>query len=541
MQKIKEVISEGKFKYISFFWLLVSIQFIIGSNLQIKGYSIGNFSENIISIIKIIVFSIIFIFFHYCVLKIVKEYKSNNAKVDKKTRKFNKKYEGVIYFLIIILCWIPALLAFYPSIFNYDGPMQILTFINKQMDEGFSLISTLLLGSFYKVGLNINNVELTLFLYTVFQVIIMASIFSYTIKFINNKTKSKVYTYVILLFYAIFPYNQLFPLMTTKDTLFAGLMLLFIIKLYKIMTEKNKVMDYLFIILIGSLTALFRSNCIYTFFVMIPCIIFILNKNKELYKKLLVVFILTIIGYNVANNLLIKVTNAESISGQIGTTIFSQAVGKVCQEKREYLTDEEKDKINYYYGSYEKLAKLYRGNISDFTNNLIQYDNIESNKGDFFNFVIKLGMKYPIEYIDSFLNTNRGYWYINDTSFCNIWSHKDKGALELTFFKTKTVESRSYLPGLQKIYKKLFAENNFLYIPVFYILFQPSFYFYILIASILYSIYKKDRKMLVLQVILLLYFATCFFGPCAIIRYIYAIIVSVPIMALSGFKDIEKE
>ena len=551
MQKIKGVIKERKFKFISFFWLLISIQFVVGGNLQTRGYTIGSFKENVVSIIEIIVLGIIFIALHYCFLTLYNTYKKSKTKNDKikeipKENKLNK-YNGIIYFLIIFVCWIPAILAFYPSILSYDGPWQILRFTRGQMDAGYSFPSTFLLTGFYKIGFYLNNVTIGMFLYTIFQSIVMASIFSYTVKFVKEKINNKIYTYIVLAFYAIFPYNQLFPLMTTKDTLFAGLMLIFIIKLYKIMTEKNKFEDYIFIILIGILTALFRSNCICAFLVIVPCIFFIFIKNRDLCKKLLVIFILTIVGYNVMNNLLVNVTNAKKISGQIGTTIFSQAVGKVCQEKREYLTDEEKEKINYYYGSYKDLAKVYRNNLSDFANDKIQYENVQNNNKEFLKFIVELGLKYPEIYIDSFLNTIRGYWYINDDSFCNIWAEEeDRGCLELDFnpiFKEDylAVQQYSYVPELQNLYKDLFAKNYYRNIPILYIVFQPSFYFYILIACILYSIYKKERKMLILQILLLMYFATCFFGPCAIIRYIYAVIVSVPIIALSVFKDTKKE
>ena len=39
---IKENITDRKFKYITFFWIIIATQFVIGSNLQTKGYSIRN-------------------------------------------------------------------------------------------------------------------------------------------------------------------------------------------------------------------------------------------------------------------------------------------------------------------------------------------------------------------------------------------------------------------------------------------------------------------------------------------------------------------
>ena len=107
MQKIKGVIKERKFKFISFFWLLISIQFVVGGNLQTRGYSIGSFKENVISIIEIIVLTIIFIALHYCFLILYNSYKNSRTKNDKikeipKENKL-KKYNGIIYFLIIFV------------------------------------------------------------------------------------------------------------------------------------------------------------------------------------------------------------------------------------------------------------------------------------------------------------------------------------------------------------------------------------------------------------------------------------------------------
>ena len=61
MDKAIEIIKERKFKYICFFWLIISIQFVIGSNLQTKGYSICGFGDVIINLLKIIFLSVIFV------------------------------------------------------------------------------------------------------------------------------------------------------------------------------------------------------------------------------------------------------------------------------------------------------------------------------------------------------------------------------------------------------------------------------------------------------------------------------------------------
>ena len=71
MKKIKEIANERKFKYILFFWSIISIQFILGSNLQNTSHIFNGFSNFFIDILRFIVMSIIFVSLHYCILELI--------------------------------------------------------------------------------------------------------------------------------------------------------------------------------------------------------------------------------------------------------------------------------------------------------------------------------------------------------------------------------------------------------------------------------------------------------------------------------------
>ena len=338
------------------------------------------------------------------------------------------------------------------------------------------------------------------------------------------------------MFYAFFPYNQLFPIMTTKDTLFAGFTLLFIIELYNYMKYKKRV-NYIFLIISGVLMLLFRNNAIYAIVMSMPIIVLLIIKDKRKTVLLMLTFIIITVIYLIINIVLMIVTDTKRDISQEKLSIFSQAVAKVCKENGNQLNDYEKGKINFYFEDYKKLGKVYKSNISDETKRLINCENVDSNLIDFLKFAIKLGSKYPGKYIDSFLDTSRGYWYICDNSFNQILHNEfpdTMGCLELCF---KGIEIEKYgiyndskIPVLQFLYRRMFAHNDYRNIPVIYIIFQPAMYFYIVLAYLLYSIYVKDKKLIIIGIYFTTYFITCFLGPVAIIRYIYAIIVSVPVL-----------
>lgn len=545
MSKVIEIVKERKFKYICFFWFIISLQFVIGSNLQTKGYSIQSFQDAVISLLKVIFLNIIFIILHYSIMKLIEKIKKDKNQEEVKEK--SKKYNWLKYFLIIFVCWIPTLLAFYPAIISYDGGYQIRDYFFMGQIGHHPFLVTILYAAFYRFGLFVlESPTLGMFLFSIVQMTFMALIFSYAVKFIEE-TDKKWLRNISLIFYALFPYNQLFSMMTTKDVIFAGLTIVFIINLYNMLEGKFKALDYVYIIIIGVVMLLSRNNSIYTLKVSLPFIILILIKNKRNLIKIVSVFLITIFLYQIINNALHSSAGKVNDEGSLRISHFSQAVAKLVDEKENELTEEEKEKITYYFNDYKKLAEVYKSNIADNTVKMINGKNINSNKTEFFQFMWQLGKKYPIIFIDSFLNTMRGYWYICDASFNKIWNEErpdTMGALELFCFRIGREEcavvEESKLPKLKEFYQEMFCQNQYQKIPVVYILFQPATYSYIALANLLYSIYKKDKNRLVIAIFLFVFFASCFLAHCAIIRYIYPIIVNVPIMACLVAKNEQK-
>lgn len=549
MEKLKEIIKERKFKYILFFWNIISIQFVFGSNLQNTGHLFNNLSSFLIDIIKVILLSIIFISFHYCILELIKQIKDNKIKEKKEQVKENKKYRWPIYFLIIFICWIPTVLAFYPCILGYDGGHQIGKYFFWNKIPHHPILITKLYTFFYVVGLKFFTPTFGMFLFSLFQMIFMAAVFSYTVKFIEDETQKKWLRNISIIFYALYPYNQLFSITTTKDVIFAGLMLIFIIYLYKMIKEKYEISDYIFIIIIGVLMLLSRNNAVYTLKVALPFLILVLIKDKYKILKIAITFILIIVIYQNANNFLYKNFNnelknletdnseleeVESDEGNFRIPIFAQAVGRVVRDNEDSLTEDEKEKISFYFKDYKKLGEEYKTNIADNATVMADSKKINKNKKDFLKFIIELGKKYPITYIESFLDTTRGFWYVSDVSFSQIMIYNHPGAFELYDYSISigkyAVIHNSKIPGLKKLYINLYCFNKYQEIPILYILFQPGIYFYITLAFLLYAIYKREKNTLVIAIVLFTFYASCYLACCSIIRYMYPIMVSTPIM-----------
>ena len=512
-------------------------------------------------LIAIILLSIIFIMIHYCcieIIKIVKQY-NEEKKLQHKNEKSEenhvkvwnklKKYRALIYFCIIILCWVPILLAYYPAIVSYDGGGQIGNYVfnNGKMSHHPVLI-TLIYVSFYKLGLLYGDANWGMFWFSIFQMTFMASIYSYVITFAEDRTQNKIVTIISLLFYAVFPYNQLMSIITTKDVIFAGMFLLFLINFYKAFEKNLKLKDYILLVITGTIMLLTRNNTVIILAASIPFIFCILFKDKENLKKAMIILLLTIILYKIVSVCIYANTNSTNDEGSPRLFPFAQATAKIVRESEDELTEDEKEKISYYFTNYEKLAKDYKPAIADNTANLTNSKNINKDKKEFYIFMWQLFRKYPVKFIDSGLNTIRGLWYINDTSFNTINHDKMKhiaGALELFTNPIKLdpkykLSIQSKIPKLRSFYNKMFCLNEYENIPILYILFQPATYFYISLAFLLYVMYKKDNTKKTIGIIIFLYAISNIVGACALVRYLYPVIVCTPLMLALSTKNKKK-
>lgn len=564
IDNVMKEVKNRRFKYIFVFWLVISIQLVMGTNLQGKGYLFKNISDVIINVAKVIIFTIIFVFTNYFLLKIkskIYDWKISKKNVSKndeqdnghllKIKNWVKRHEFLICFLVIIICWIPTLLAFYPSIVSYDGRFQIRDyFFFRRLNMGHPIITTFYFYIFYAFGFGyLNSPTLGMLTFSIFQMSVMALIFACVVRFVFEESGKKYIRNISLIFYAIFPYNQLLSITTTKDVIFAGFVLLFIIYLYKMIKNKNKILDYIAFSGIIIIMLAFRNNAVYALILLIPILLAIMLKDDmKVLKNIIIVIVISIILYQCLNNVLVGlVKNGEEQPSNVWLWTFSQAIGKISKDEGDSLKEEEKEKIKNYYTDYKQLGESYRPAIADRTVNLAKIKLINENKIDFLKFSFQLAQKYPQEYLESALNTIRGYWYLNDNSFCSINHDIDKnmenyGALELFCFKIGfdeyEVKESSKLPKLKKFYKDMLCKNKFKNIYVIRLLFQPALYFYILFACLLYSIYKRQKLQFLLEIYLFLYFLTCFLSPGALVRYIYAVIVCIPVIL--GLKSNKK-
>ena len=538
-------INKRKILYIYIFGLVFSCQLVLGYFLQEKNVFFNTFTQSVTEILFILLASLIFtsmgIGLNYIIEKI-------DFKKIKKEGQYKNKF--LLYFFVILVGWLPVFLAFFPGIFSYDGPSQVYDNIKNIMKH--PILHTMMIRFFYCYGEQIfNSATIGLMFYSILQCIIMSACFAYSINYLNRKFNNKIINILTLLFFALFPLNQLFAVITTKDGMFAALTLIAVIKTIEMKEKENiKASDFIFYFIIILLSISFRKNAMYAYLIFI--IFYKPNKNALLVKLTIIVAIVT---YLIIDNIIQSKVEPEILSIKEMTSIFVQSTAAI--KKYENISEDEKEFIKEFY-SKDDLEKYYNPTISDNIKDLLKLEYLDQHKLKYILKSTKLYFKYFRTSLISTLNTTRGYWYIADKSYDSYFENNknDMGALELyttRIYSKKYIQENknkikgdnfyvSYredvegikkynlLPIIQKTYKDLFCKNKYRNIPILNIVIRPAFYFYFLIAFLCICTYRRDKYNKQIGLFYFIYFLTCFLGPCALIRYIYVVIVSLPLL-----------
>ena len=517
---------------------------VLLSCFEIIGYSINTYlglsgilyskTTLIKYLLKFMTYSIII----YSIIKIVYNYIFSY--------KFNKE-KIVIFFTcnkksfffcwgLIFIFWIPYFLRFYPGNITPDSMAQILQSLGmSNLTNHHPVFHTGVISIFMNIGKMLENYNIGVATYSIFQMLIMSAIFSYTIYYMAKKGINKSIRICSLIFYALYPVHALYSMTMWKDILFGGMMLLFTINISKISMDedeffKNK-KNIILLIINMILVFLFRNNGIYILILILPFILLIM---KKYYKQILISFGTVILLYIIINGPVFKIFNIQRGSTREALSIPLQQFARVTRDHEETLTYEEKNSIYNFLPS-EHLGEDYYEKISDRVKNNFNDEYFANNKGEFVKLWIKLGVKYPRTYIESFLCNSYGYWYPESIHWVvSKEVYKSNNEIESNLnikqdpiIKSKLIDTMASSP----------IDRN---IPVIWMIYSVGFNFWIFIILLGYNIYKQEYKSCLMYLPILFLWLTCLASPvfCEF-RYIYSLFTCLPLLIGKNFKNKE--
>lgn len=412
-----------------------------------------------------------------------------------------EKHPFLFCLIIMLICWLPYIIAFYPAILSPDPSYQIMQYFgidNKYstyailLDENVIItnhhpvVHTLLLGSMVKIGTIIGNVNIGLFLYSLIQIIILASTLSYTIKFMKSLNVSNCYCFICLAIYGLVPVFPFYSMSAVKDVIFGCLIILYIISIYKLTTSKEiKKMMIVKQIILMILMILFRNNGIHVILLSFPFLFFLGKKNL---KKYLLIFLI-VISFNVTYNKIIlpyfKIT-PSSIREML--SIPFQQTARYTRDYSDEISEEEKQIIDKLL-DYDTLATRYKPEISDPVKNKFNPYYTNEDLKNYFSVWFGGLTKHPFTYIEATIENTYGYFYPLKTNW--YFYHN---------YDTRIVKKGFdyHYNGLSVIREILtLLGKKFPYIPVLGLIVNIGFNSWLLLFIAGYLLYKKKYKELI--------------------------------------------
>ena len=447
-----------------------------------------------------------------------------------------KRFTFIKCALLILLAWIPILLAFYPGIFSYDAPQEFLEFYNGNYYGGNPVPHAYMVGMLLKIGRDISgSYNIGVLLCTIVQMIIVSFTMAYVISFLNKRKVPFIYKVITLLIFMLLPTHSMFAITTTRDIPFSCAMVLFFIKYFEYYFEDNKkrsmlnrVLNIALIILLAFLVLILRNNGVYGYIFML---VFVAIPLRKYWKSLLISNVILFGMFSCYNSFLdkyaYKIKPGPEREFPIQFIIPFQQLGRLYPN----ATEEEKQEMDIFMSEVNGKSGWYgylpRRADGVFVPSKVIY--LKEHSKEFWDLYIRLAKKYSLVYVDALFASTSGYWYISDILPENMRPYIEIKCYEPFNISDNQIKFEYKIPWLADLYYDLLYEGNFQKIPVVSLLMSMAVNNVLFVLLLILLICKGKIKYVTPFMLFVGIVGTYLVGPTCILRYIYFIFIGMPI------------
>lgn len=447
-------------------------------------------------------------------------------------KKIPNKQGGGIYVLSILL--ISTINLFFLFMCKYPGNItpDSLQSIGQSLSNSYSnkhpFYFTMIVKFFQVLGLKLtNNINISVVLFSVFQVVFMAACFSFIILTLYQMQISKKIIVGCLLFYTMMPYHIMYSFTMWKDVMFGGFVLLYITATFRILKNVGnyKNIDKIVLLIGGIGTCLFRSNGWFVFLLTVFCAIVLFGKTRKRMCALLatILIITFILKHPILSYL--NVSQPDTIES---LSVPAQQIARVVVDHND-LSEEQRELLGKIV-NVEAISETYLPYISDPIKNLVRasknQDYLEEHKAAYLKLYFALGLSHLDTYLYAWIDLTKGFW--NGGYAYGIWSGSVR---ENDFGVERIVHSEKIRIALEEY---LWLYPN---VPVLQIFVCIGFFVWLVIGFGILCILRKDKEgffviIPVLSIVLSLMVATPVYAE---FRYAYAVFCCVPFLLFAVF------
>lgn len=444
-----------------------------------------------------------------------------------------------ISFVSIALVYILFWLIEYPGIVTYDSIVQLEQISGDwPLNDWHPIAHTMWIKLWYQLayawGVS-NNTEAYGFI-SMIQLLLMDIVLSSVVRFLYVKSGRLSVAFGGIAFYTLVFYNAIYSVSIWKDVahgLITILLVLFLLLYFEKSKGKTGIHYLIAVLICGCAFCLFRNNAYYAFILWAAFIVIygVLKRDKKI-----IITVVLIIGTCV----IIKGQVYSSISnrGNHWTESASIPLQQIayCITKGDALKEDEIELLSKIV-DIEQIPKTYLEYIADPIKNLfVQKDDkgyFEEHKAQYLLGYLKIGLRYPLDYLVAWIKQTYGYWY-PDVSY---WVYST-GVYENYY----GIDSS---PKLRQSIVNAVHENVQRYssIPIYGSFWCLGTFVWCLIITIAYAAYKKRWELVVAYGLLICLWGTLLISTpvYAEFRYLYSVIVAFPLIIFMPLCELNGE
>ncbi|MDE7267516.1 MAG: hypothetical protein K2N89_08635 [Lachnospiraceae bacterium] len=441
--------------------------------------------------------------------------------------------------LVVILCRLPYLIAFYPCSMSWDGGAQICCFFGTEpfTNHHPPLISYLYGAiAWYSQEWGIPNIGM--FVIPLMQTLLSAFAVAKVCEFYKRLRLPYWIRWGSLIYYAAFTVWCIFDVTVIKDTLYYPLTLLFALQLISCLIDSDwfwsRKQNFVLLIVYAVLMMQTRNNGVFVALFALPFVICFAKGKRAL---LIAGTCMMLLINAILNNGLYPALGVISLDTKEDTyCILFQQTAKYGQDYPEDVTKEERVLLNTIF-DYDEMVKVYNPQLADWVKNCLKLSESHSAdhtnkefseiKGEYFKVWFAQFRRHPMSYVKTFLECSYGYYYPEVKPYKEGTGFYEAERNMLTngmhaYRQVKWLKPARFL--LQQVSK---AE----YLPGIGLLYRCGFYTWCVLFAAMYLFAKKRYRSLIAVILPTVNILVCLISPVnTCIRYAMPTMCMVPVL-----------
>lgn len=435
--------------------------------------------------------------------------------------KWNKK-NWLLYSIILFIAWIPSLVTYFPGIVPDDATVSMaIVFGEMPWDNHFPVFYTLVVGGFLFVGHCLNDYNISIALYSVFQMLIMAAILGHLMEWLEQKGIKKILIYLGLAYFAAAPVFGNYAVVMWKDPVFSGILILLTLLLIDhVVIKPDSFLDKKILICYSGLiilASLMRNNGIYIGILLSAGLLIVYRKRI---KRVLITSVVSLgLVWFITGPVYEHVFSAENVFVESIGIPLQQMARVVIEDGK--MTEEEKAFMDHLL-PLEKYQDYYWPFLADPVKWAPEFDTeyLDSHKMEFFKVWLSMLTKNFDIYVKQYLMGTYGFWHIGgETNYEFVKTDIAKNWWGM--YQSQPFENRLGYPMQEKLAERYDYISTGLLVWI------------LLFDIVLCWMRKKSIYMIPLLVLAGNWITLMAASPTAFgVRYIYVLVIGLPLTVL---------